>query len=67
LGTISVPVLVMAGQHDPRYVALAERTAKGIGDNASCVVVPGAGHSTHLEQPQRFLDALVPWLRREVG
>lgn len=64
LGRLPMPVLVVAGQHDRPFAAVAGRLAASIGDNAELVLVPGAGHSAHLEDPSRFLDALVPWLRR---
>jgi 2-succinyl-6-hydroxy-2,4-cyclohexadiene-1-carboxylate synthase len=59
---IDVPVLVMAGEDDARYAAVARRTAAAIGANARVALVPGAGHSAHLEQPARFLEAVEPWL-----
>ncbi len=62
LAGIEAPVLVMAGEHDERYAAIAERTAGAIGGNATTALVAGAGHSAHLEQPDRFLAALVHWL-----
>jgi 2-succinyl-6-hydroxy-2,4-cyclohexadiene-1-carboxylate synthase len=65
LGEISVPVLLMAGEHDTKFSALAFRMAARIGDNAGLSFVPGAGHAAHLERPQsvatilsRFLSAL---------
>jgi 2-succinyl-6-hydroxy-2,4-cyclohexadiene-1-carboxylate synthase len=65
LGEISVPVLLMAGEHDTKFCALAFRMAASIGDNAGLSFVPGAGHAAHLERPQsvatilsRFLSAL---------
>jgi 2-succinyl-6-hydroxy-2,4-cyclohexadiene-1-carboxylate synthase len=62
LPAIEVPVLVMAGEDDERYAAIARRTAAAIGANARLALVPGAGHSAHLEQPGRFLEAVAPWL-----
>ena len=62
LAAIDVPVLVVAGEDDHRYAALAERTAAAIGANARAALVAGAGHSAHLEQPGRFTDLLLPWL-----
>ena len=53
----------MAGEDDRRYAAIAERTAAAIGATARAALVPGAGHSAHLEQPQRFIDLLDGWLR----
>ncbi len=67
LGAIDVPVLVVAGEEDVRYAAIAERTAAAIGANARAALVAGAGHSAHLEQPQRFIDLLLGWLRDDAG
>lgn len=67
LPAIGVPVLVMAGADDERYAAIAARTAAAIGDNARAALVPGAGHSAHLEQPDRVIDLLLPWLGAVTG
>ena len=60
---IGVPVLVVAGAHDAKFSAIARRTAGAIGANARAVLVDGAGHSVHLEQPARFADLVVGWMR----
>ena len=62
LAELSMPVLVVAGADDAKFTALAHRLADPIGANATLVVVPGAGHTTHLEAPDAFLAALRPWL-----
>ncbi len=64
LGELAMPVLVVAGQGDGRFVALARRLASAVGPNAEVAVVAGAGHSAHLEAPAAFLAALQPWLAR---
>ena len=64
LGRLAMPVLVVAGENDGPFATVAGRLAGSIGDNAELVLVPGAGHSAHLEEPARFLDRLAPWLGR---
>jgi 2-succinyl-6-hydroxy-2,4-cyclohexadiene-1-carboxylate synthase len=65
LGELTMPVLLMAGEHDTKFSALAFRLAAGIGPTAGLSFVPGAGHAAHLERPEsvaailtRFLSAL---------
>jgi 2-succinyl-6-hydroxy-2,4-cyclohexadiene-1-carboxylate synthase len=65
LGELGMPVLLLAGEHDSKFSALAFRMATAIGDNAGITFVPGAGHAAHLERPRsvativnRFLAAL---------
>jgi 2-succinyl-6-hydroxy-2,4-cyclohexadiene-1-carboxylate synthase len=65
LGELDMPVLLLAGEHDSKFSALAFRLAAGIGENSGLTFVPGAGHAAHLERPQsvaailsRFLSAL---------
>jgi pimeloyl-ACP methyl ester carboxylesterase len=57
-----MPVLVLAGAEDAKFAALAERLAAAIGERASLALVDGAGHAAHLEQPERFLAVVAPWL-----
>jgi 3-oxoadipate enol-lactonase len=62
LAGITVPTLLIAGEHDqaapPRSM---QRMAEAI-PGAKLVVIPGAGHFAHLEQPEAFGAALLPFL-----
>lgn len=62
LHRLDMPVLVVAGERDEKFTRLAERLSAGIGANATLAVVPDAGHAVHLEQPERFLAVIRPWL-----
>lgn len=63
-GSLSMPVLVVAGELDRKYVALGRRLAESIGANAEVSVIAGAGHACHLENPAEFLAAVTDFLRR---
>jgi pimeloyl-ACP methyl ester carboxylesterase len=62
LGELSMPVLVMAGELDAKYVAIARDTVDAIGRNAELVLIPGAGHACHLERPDPFCVVLADFL-----
>jgi 2-succinyl-6-hydroxy-2,4-cyclohexadiene-1-carboxylate synthase len=62
LGKLDMPVLLIAGEADHHYAAVAERMARAIGANAEAVRIPDAGHAAHLEQPESFIAALRAWL-----
>ena len=62
LGELAMPVLLVTGERDEKFRALAERMADGIGANAAVAVVAGAGHACHLERPLAFLAAVRPFL-----
>src|SRR5690606_22818858 len=64
LPTLAMPVLVLAGEQDPKFAALAARLASSIGGNATMALVPSAGHAAHLEQPERTVEILRAWLAR---
>jgi 2-succinyl-6-hydroxy-2,4-cyclohexadiene-1-carboxylate synthase len=63
LGELTMPVLLVAGELDARFVEIAERMA-GLIRGSSLEVVAGSGHSVHLERPDAFTDTLERWLRR---
>jgi 2-succinyl-6-hydroxy-2,4-cyclohexadiene-1-carboxylate synthase len=62
LPDLDVPVLLVAGADDPKFVAAAERMAGLLPRAAALAVVEGAGHTVHLEQPAEFLTVLDGWL-----
>jgi 2-succinyl-6-hydroxy-2,4-cyclohexadiene-1-carboxylate synthase len=57
LRTLTMPATVLAGEDDPKFVALAERLVAAL-PNAQLVVVPGAGHGLAREAPQAVADAI---------
>ena len=61
---ISCPVLLLVGQHDQKFRAIAERMATAL-PNAELRAIDDAGHSVHLEQPERIVDALVDWMAKD--
>jgi 2-succinyl-6-hydroxy-2,4-cyclohexadiene-1-carboxylate synthase len=61
LGEIECPVLVLVGEHDAKFTELGHRLVDGL-SRSELVVVPGAGHSVYLEQPDATVDAIAAWL-----
>ncbi len=57
LGELTMPVAVLAGAEDPKFVALAERMVAAL-PNAELVVVPGAGHGLPREAPEAIVAAI---------
>jgi 2-succinyl-6-hydroxy-2,4-cyclohexadiene-1-carboxylate synthase len=58
LADLRPPALLVAGERDPKFTALARRMAAVIGPSARMAVVAGAGHAVQLERPAE-LAALV--------
>lgn len=62
LKELTMPVLIVAGENDKKFVELAQRLTAAIGDNAKLQIIEKSGHTPHLEQPQRFLDVVNEFL-----
>jgi 2-succinyl-6-hydroxy-2,4-cyclohexadiene-1-carboxylate synthase len=62
LGSLRMPVLVVAGALDGRYTDQAHRLVAAIGPNARLAVIAGAGHACHLEAPEAWLEVVGPFL-----
>jgi 2-succinyl-6-hydroxy-2,4-cyclohexadiene-1-carboxylate synthase len=60
---VDVPVLLVAGALDRKFVALAHDLAGRL-PHAEICEVAGAGHAAHLEQPEAFVHAVEDFLRR---
>lgn len=67
LGELALPVLVLVGERDTKFTALGRRLVDRLA-SASLVIVPDAGHSVHLEQPEATVRALADFsFRRSEG
>jgi len=53
LSTLTLPVLLLAGELDPKFCTLARQMEQQL-PSATLHIVPGAGHTIHLEQPALF-------------
>jgi len=61
LPDIKVPSLVVVGADDTPFLAASDYMAAKI-SGAKKVVVPAAGHAVNIDQPQAFIDAVLPFL-----
>ncbi|WP_206885740.1 2-succinyl-6-hydroxy-2,4-cyclohexadiene-1-carboxylate synthase [Alicyclobacillus mali (ex Roth et al. 2021)] len=57
LHTLTMPVVLITGALDAKFTAIAERMEPCL-PNAVHVTIDGAGHTPHLEQPDRFAAKL---------
>ncbi|MBX5436793.1 MAG: 2-succinyl-6-hydroxy-2,4-cyclohexadiene-1-carboxylate synthase [Alicyclobacillaceae bacterium] len=62
LGRLAVPVWLVTGELDEKFTAIAARMASQL-PGARHVVVPGAGHTVHLEQPLAFAQVVARMLQ----
>jgi 2-succinyl-6-hydroxy-2,4-cyclohexadiene-1-carboxylate synthase len=63
LAALDVPTLLIAGELDAKYRALAGQMLAKL-PNARAVIVPDAGHTVHLEQPRVFIENVLEFLGR---
>ena len=61
LPEIKVPSLVVVGADDTPFLAASDYMAAKI-PGAKKVVVPAAGHAVNIDQPQAFIEAVLPFL-----
>src|SRR6478735_3611491 len=61
LPDIKVPSLIVVGADDTPFLAASDYMAAKI-PSAKKVVVPAAGHAVNIDQPQAFIEAVLPFL-----
>lgn len=61
LPTLGMPVLIIAGREDAKFVDLAQRMHDLI-EKSTLVIVPESGHSVHLEATSVFVEIFLTWL-----
>jgi 2-succinyl-6-hydroxy-2,4-cyclohexadiene-1-carboxylate synthase len=57
LGELPMPVVLLAGERDAKFRAIAERMAERI-PGARLEIIPGTGHAAHLERPDLVAAAI---------
>jgi 2-succinyl-6-hydroxy-2,4-cyclohexadiene-1-carboxylate synthase len=62
LGEITIPVLWIAGENDPKFLALAER-AVSLMPHAHLSIAPGAGHRVPWNANEWFAETVAGFLR----
>jgi 2-succinyl-6-hydroxy-2,4-cyclohexadiene-1-carboxylate synthase len=63
LPELSMPVLLLAGEWDEKFAGINREMAAAVAQ-ADLLIMPGAGHTIHLEQPQLFTEAIVNFLSK---
>jgi len=66
LGKVEMPVLLVAGDEDEKFKAIAQALAARLPD-ARTVILPGAGHAAHLEAPAEFASLVSRFLAQIVA
>ncbi|HKO71384.1 MAG TPA: alpha/beta fold hydrolase [Bradyrhizobium sp.] len=61
LPAIKVPALVIVGADDGPFLAASDYMAVKI-PGAQKAIIPAAGHAVNMDQPQAFLEAVLPFL-----
>jgi len=63
LPTLDLPVLLIAGELDAKFCTIVREMARDL-PHATVHIVPGAGHTVHLEQPATFAQLVTRFCSR---
>lgn len=55
LPTLHIPALLITGELDTKFTAFARHMAQLLPQSQLCII-PGAGHTVHLERPEEFVS-----------
>jgi len=66
LALLRIPTLLLAGERDAKFTAIARRMAERI-PGARLLLLPSSGHSPHLEAPAAYVEALIGFFRQSEG
>jgi 2-succinyl-6-hydroxy-2,4-cyclohexadiene-1-carboxylate synthase len=61
LDMIDVPTLLLVGEHDAKFTALAHAMQKEL-SASTLAIAPGVAHACHLEAPEACADVVEAWL-----
>lgn len=64
LGTLSMPVLLIAGELDHKYRRIAYQMKDYLGDS-QVHLTPETGHNSHAEAPEKFAQILTDFLKEK--
>jgi 2-succinyl-6-hydroxy-2,4-cyclohexadiene-1-carboxylate synthase len=63
LPLLKMPTLLIAGALDAKFTTIAQQMHALLPD-AQLAILPDAGHTVHLEQPEAFSEAVIAFLKR---
>ncbi|CAB4856150.1 MAG: 2-succinyl-6-hydroxy-2,4-cyclohexadiene-1-carboxylate synthase [Actinobacteria bacterium] len=61
---LKIPVLLVVGAKDQKFLQIGSDMKNAIGPNAHLVAIENAGHSVHLEQPEHCQSVIASFLGR---
>ena len=62
LATLTIPVLLLAGILDTKFCTIAQHMAHSL-PHAQLHIIPDAGHTVHLEQPEMFDQIVIDFCK----
>lgn len=63
LSSLAMPLLYVCGAQDTKFMQIGQDFTRCVGSNAQMANISDAGHSCHLEQPERTAAAVLDVLR----
>lgn len=63
LSTLSIPILLLVGEDDPKFVSIAQEMESLLPD-ARVVIVPNVGHAVHFEAEEAFRKIVFEFLQQ---
>ena len=67
LGQLSVPTLLICGEHDTATPRTLQDASEQIGNNAQLKVLPDAGHKTYIDSNTDYIEVVRAFLDSEIS